>query len=219
MRKVTEVIFNLSYHDVPRQWVLFSQFGLSKWHKFKPWRQNHVLTPGTFTFPHNKNSICHCIVPHTIDINGRIPHLLYDKMYHWWLVCMNAWQIHYSDVIIDTMVSQITSLAIVCFTVYSGADEIKHHSSASLAFVRGIHRWPLNSQCKGTVTQKMLPFDNVQKFLAKIKQYLRRENKANETQGRCIIMLRGIKICANAYAYRELKTMKRGIFRCVNLTN
>ena len=38
------------------------------------------------------------------------------------------------------MASQITSLTIVYLTVYSGADHRKHQSSASLAFVRGIHR-------------------------------------------------------------------------------
>ena len=68
---------------------------------------------------------------------------------------------HYSDVIIDTMVSQITSLAIVYSTVYSGADQRKHQSSASLAFVRGIHQWPVNSPHKGQVTLKMFPFDDV----------------------------------------------------------
>ena len=40
--------------------------------------------------------------------------------------------------------SQITSLTIAYSTVYSGADQIKHQSSASLALVRGIHRWPVN---------------------------------------------------------------------------
>ena len=49
----------------------------------------------------------------------------------------------YSDFIMRAMVSQITSLTIVYSTVYSGADK-KHQSSTSLAFVRGIHRWPLN---------------------------------------------------------------------------
>ena len=39
-------------------------------------------------------------------------------------------------------------------TVYSGADQRKHQSSASLAFVRGIHRWPVNSPHKGPVTRK-----------------------------------------------------------------
>ena len=47
---------------------------------------------------------------------------------------------HYSDVIMSTMASQITSLSIVYTTVYSGADQRKYQSPASLAFVRGIHR-------------------------------------------------------------------------------
>ena len=45
-------------------------------------------------------------------------------------------------------------------TVYSGADQRKHQSSASLAFVRGMHRWPVNSPHKWPVTRKMLPFDD-----------------------------------------------------------
>ena len=40
----------------------------------------------------------------------------------------------------DTKSSQITSLTIVYSAVYSDADQTKHQSSASLAFVRGIHR-------------------------------------------------------------------------------
>ena len=41
----------------------------------------------------------------------------------------------------STVASQITSLTIAYSTVYSGADQRKHQSSASLAFVQGIHRW------------------------------------------------------------------------------
>ena len=59
------------------------------------------------------------------------------------------------------MASQITSLTIVYSTVHSGAYPRKHQTSASLAFVRGIHRWPLNSPHKRPVTQKMFPFDDV----------------------------------------------------------
>ena len=59
------------------------------------------------------------------------------------------------------MASQITSLSIVYSTVYSDADQRKHQSSASLAFVRGIHRGPVNSPHKWPVTQKMFPFDDV----------------------------------------------------------
>ena len=68
---------------------------------------------------------------------------------------------HYRDVIMSTISSQITSLTIVYSLVYSGADQRKHQSSASLAFVRGIHRWPVNSPHKGPVTRKMFPFDDV----------------------------------------------------------
>ena len=58
------------------------------------------------------------------------------------------------------MASQITILTIVYSTVNSGADQRKkHQSSTSLAFVRVIHRWPVNFQ--GPVTKKMLPFDDV----------------------------------------------------------
>ena len=49
---------------------------------------------------------------------------------------------HYGDIILATMTSQITSLTIVNSAVYSGAGQSKHQSSASLAFVQGIHRWP-----------------------------------------------------------------------------
>ena len=69
---------------------------------------------------------------------------------------------HYDDVKMGTMASQITSLTIVYSTVYSGADQRKHQSSASLAFVRGIHRGPVNSPHKWPVTRKMFPlFDDV----------------------------------------------------------
>ena len=69
--------------------------------------------------------------------------------------------IHYSDFIMTTIASQITSLMIVYSTVYSGADQSKHQSSASLAFVWGIHRGPVNSPHKWPVTRKMFPFDDV----------------------------------------------------------
>ena len=46
-------------------------------------------------------------------------------------------------------------------TVYSVADKKNHQSSASLAFVRGIHLWPVNSRHKGPVTRKMFPFHDV----------------------------------------------------------
>ena len=68
---------------------------------------------------------------------------------------------HYGDVIMGGIASQIISLTIVYSTVYSGADQRKHQSSASLALVRGIHRGPVNSPHKRPVTRKMFPFDDV----------------------------------------------------------
>ena len=61
----------------------------------------------------------------------------------------------------STRASQITSLTIVYSIVYSGTDERKHQSSASLVFVWWIHRSLVNSPHKGSVTRKMFPFDDV----------------------------------------------------------
>ena len=69
--------------------------------------------------------------------------------------------IHYNDVIMGAVASQIASLKIVYSIVNSGADQRKHQSSVSLAFVKGIHWWPVNSTHKRPVTQKMFPFDDV----------------------------------------------------------
>ena len=82
---------------------------------------------------------------------------------------MRFWGIHlreiaqwrYDDVIMGAIASQITSLTSVNSTVYSDADYRKHQSSASLAFVWGIHRGPVNSPHKWPLTRKMFPFDDV----------------------------------------------------------
>ena len=68
---------------------------------------------------------------------------------------------HYCDVTMSPTACQITSLTIVYSIVYSGTDQRKHQSSESLAFVRGIHRRPVNSPHKWPVTRKMFPFDDV----------------------------------------------------------
>ena len=61
---------------------------------------------------------------------------------------------HYIDVIMTTMASQITSLMVVYSTVYSDADQRKHHSSASLAFGWGIHRDRWIPRTKGQIRGK-----------------------------------------------------------------
>ena len=68
---------------------------------------------------------------------------------------------HYSDVIMNTIASQIPNLTIVYSIVFLGADQRKHQSSASLAFVRGIHRDRWISRTKGQLRGKMFPFDDV----------------------------------------------------------
>ena len=68
---------------------------------------------------------------------------------------------HYRDGIMSAMASQITGVSMVCSTICSGVDQRKHQSSASLAFVRVIHRSPVNSPHKGLVTRKMFPFHDV----------------------------------------------------------
>ena len=80
---------------------------------------------------------------------------------------------HYDYVIMGAIASLITSLTIVYSTVYSDADQRKHQRSASLAFVWGIHRGPVNSPHRWPVTRKMFPFDDVimkcQNVVARLK--------------------------------------------------
>ena len=68
---------------------------------------------------------------------------------------------HYNDLIMSAMGSQITGVSMVCSTICSGADQRKCQSSVSLAFVRGIHRWPEGSPHKGPVSRKKFPFDDI----------------------------------------------------------
>ena len=74
----------------------------------------------------------------------------------WYLLVHN----HYCDVIMGAITSQITSVTTIYSTVHSDADQRKNQSSASLAFVRGIHRRPVNSPHKCPVMRWMIPFDN-----------------------------------------------------------
>ena len=82
-----------------------------------------------------------------------------------WRKCLLTWNIriltHHSDVIMSGVTSEITGVLIVYSTVFPSADQRKHQSSASLAFVKGIHRWEVNSPHNGPVTWKMLPFCDV----------------------------------------------------------
>ena len=81
-----------------------------------------------------------------------------------------------SDVIMDAVASQITSLTIVYSAVYSGSDQRKHQSSTSLAFVRGIHQSSVNSTYKGPITRKMFPFDGVIMYAPKCEMTRKQHN-------------------------------------------
>ena len=61
----------------------------------------------------------------------------------------------------STMAAQITGVSLVYSAICSVADQWKYQSSTSLAFMRGIHRSPVDSPHKGPVTRKMFPFDDI----------------------------------------------------------
>ena len=110
------------------------------------WRLHHV---GIFS---SLNMLIHPDQLHPGTFEFRIPSVIFVSK-----VQAN----HYSDVIMSTITSLITSRTIVYSTVYADADQRKHQSPASLSFVRGIHRRPVNSPHKWPVTRKMFPFDDV----------------------------------------------------------
>ena len=100
------------------------------------------------------------IMDHDLLVNS-----LKSSDHHNWLMkwllahSKRAHCFHYCNVIMGSMASLVTSLTSVYSTVHSSADQRKHQSSASLVFVRGIHRRPVNSPHKWPVTRKM--FDDV----------------------------------------------------------
>ena len=65
---------------------------------------------------------------------------------------------HFFNVIMSTKASHKTAYWVFA---RSGADQRRHRRSVSLAFVRRIQRWRLDSPYKVLVTQKMFPFDDV----------------------------------------------------------
>ena len=99
---------------------------------------------------------CKHLMFHSLII---ICHSLCNMIWLTW--CPIDGTFHYNDVIMSAIASQITSLTNVYSTVYSDTDQRKPQSSASLTFVWGIHRGPVNSPHKWSVTQKMFPFDDV----------------------------------------------------------
>ena len=67
---------------------------------------------------------------------------------------LQTFKVHYTDVIMTPMASQITSLTVVYSTIYWDKDQRKHQSSALLAFVWGIHRDRWIPRTKGQLCGK-----------------------------------------------------------------
>ena len=158
---------NNSFAFCPCLWVYrISEAVWHTWQATAKWHTEHVLTK-SHKF----------VVKFAISSQNCSECTFFTKQLLHTEQCRNVWESktmthifyqtsHYDDVIIGAMASQITSFTIVYSTVYSDADQRKHQSSASLAFVRGIHRRPVNSQHKWPVTRKMFPFHDVIMFFA-----------------------------------------------------
>ena len=128
---------------------------------------------------------------------------------------------HYNDVVMGSMVSQITSLAIVYSAVYSGADQRKHQSSASLVFVRGFHRGPVNYPHKWPVTRKMLPFDDV---IMDLLEYCRRERNMLDTIRALIGMVGYLstlipKYIINSWVMNNMEKSAYHVLNTISLSN
>ena len=101
------------------------------------------------------NSICveHIVLKTIIKQSKHTKYQLYDTI----LLCNNLSQwyiIQYSDVTMSVVASHITSVLIDCSNICSGVDQRKHQSFVSLAFVREIHRWPMDFPHKRTSDAK-----------------------------------------------------------------
>ena len=101
---------------------------------------------------------------------------------------------YYDDVIMGAIASQITSLTIVYSTVYLGANQSRHQSSAPLAFVWGIHRGPVNSPHKWPVTRKMFPFDDVIMYTYKISESSKTGTEKKNAQLRSEYIFRDLSL-------------------------
>ena len=78
----------------------------------------------------------------------RIIHPLFISLFYSQKACnLDHWcfSLLYGDVIMSAMAAQITSVSIVYSTVCSGAHQRNYQRSASLTFVRGIHRWHIRT--------------------------------------------------------------------------
>ena len=133
--------------------VAYSMYFLTYWGRDK--RTNIWQTTFSSTFPLMKmlgfRLIFHWSLFLTVDNKSG-------------LVQVRAWRFLMEDWKLPTLQwshNERDGVSTVCLTVSSDANQGQYQSSASLVFVRGIHRWPVNSPHKGPITRKMFPFDDV----------------------------------------------------------
>ena len=122
----------------------------------------------------------------------------------------NAFQ-HYSDVIMSAIAPQIPGVLIIYSIVCS--DQRKHQSSAALAFVRGIHRWPVNSPHKWQVTRKCLHLMTSSWVLCVLSS--RKHTTQPYTEIKCILVDIGDTLQCILLANATYST--NGVFISINL--
>ena len=122
------------------------------------WNSAVCINPVLLSY--SRLSICRDHIYHDIAYNTKKAYSLFVQTLHSHKTAHTS-PLHYKDVIMCAIASQITRLTIVYSTVYSDTDYSKYQSPASLAFVPGIHRGPVNSPHKWPITRKMFPFDDV----------------------------------------------------------
>ena len=101
-----------------------------------------------------------------------------SKARYWMSRCIYPTE-HCYDVKINTMASQITGRSTDCLNVCSDAHLRQHHRSVSLAFVKGIYRWAVDSPNKGTETRKRFPFDDVIMILIDVQVIMPLNRQSN----------------------------------------
>ena len=96
--------------------------------------------------PFSKWSIWWSVLKSLLLTTFNLPEYTTVLQFNNFIQVRNIWYMHYSDVILSAIASQITGISIV----YPCADQRKHQISVSPA-----------SPHKGPVSRKMFPFDNV----------------------------------------------------------
>ena len=135
-----------------RRQTAISVKGVLHWYGTKA---NFIWTKIQRLFPMKSILQCH------VQNDGHFYGHQYVTMGCYRMALVNFEALHYSGAIMSKMVFQITSVSIVYSIVSSGADQRKHQSATSLAYVWGIHPWPVDSPQKGPIARKMFPFDYV----------------------------------------------------------